>query len=68
MGRARDRAEKLYPRSTHFQNAYLAGVESATAGKDASHCPYRNDPRKTWRQAYRIAWLSGHASVWEPGE
>jgi ribosome modulation factor len=61
--RARARARRLYPRSTAFQGAYMKGARAALAGKGPDACPYRRDPRRSWTQNFRVAWMRGHASI-----
>lgn len=56
------RARRLYPRSSGFQGAYVAGWRAARAGKTSAACPYPADPAKTWRKAWRLAWMRGHLS------
>lgn len=60
---AAQRARRLYPRSKSFQGAYLKGVRAAERGHGESACPYKPDPTKTWRKAYRNAWLRGYRSI-----
>lgn len=59
---ARQRAKRLYPKSRALQGSYMKGVKAALAGRPESACPYRVDARKTWRVAFRRAWLRGHQS------
>lgn len=61
--RARERARRLYPRSTGFQGAYVKGARSALRGENSTACPYKDDPKKTWRKAWRLAWMRGHQSA-----
>lgn len=61
--RARAMAKRLYPRSKNFQGAFVKGASAARAGHPESACPYARDPAKTWRLAYRKAWMRGHQSV-----
>jgi ribosome modulation factor len=63
LARAQQRALRLYPRSKGFRSAYLAGARAALAGRPVDACPYRRDPGKTWRQAYRLAWMRGYESI-----
>ncbi len=62
LARAGDRARRLY-KAKGFQTAYVNGAQAAIIRRGVSWCPYPPDPRKTWRMAYRKAWLRGHASV-----
>jgi hypothetical protein len=68
LARARQRAQKLYPRSKGFENTYVRGARAALDGKTSAECPYPNDPSKTWRKAYRLAWMRGHQSCRVIGE
>lgn len=63
LARARDRARRLYPRSKGFRTVYLRGAHARTVGLTADACPYPRDVAKTWRNAYRRAWLRGYESV-----
>lgn len=58
---AQKRARRLY-RSKGFQNAYLRGYMTAESGRSRDACPYKRDEKKTWRLAYRRAWLAGWSS------
>lgn len=59
---ATQRARRLY-NARGFRTAYINGARAALAGKTAGECPYRHDPNKTWRAAYRNAWILGWQSV-----
>lgn len=63
---AQRRARKLYPRSKGFRGAYLKGARAALRGAPESACPYPDDPAKTWRQAWRLAWMRGYLSIAPP--
>ena len=60
---AQARAARLYPRSVGFRSAYVHGAAAAEAGRTESTCPYARESAKTWRSAFRAAWMRGHASV-----
>lgn len=62
LRRARVRAWRLY-RGKAFREAYVAGARARLNGRPAEACPYAPDPGKTWRHAYRRAWLRGYESV-----
>lgn len=62
LARVRRQSRKLY-RSKGFQGAYVAGAVAALGGRPADTCPYALDRMKTWRQAYRRAWLRGYQSI-----
>lgn len=59
---ARRRARRLYPRSKGFQGAYVKGYSARSRGQPSSTCPYNDDPTKTWRKAWRLAWMRGFQS------
>lgn len=59
---AQARARRLYPKSKGYRNAYLAGWRAARNGADSKACPYPEDGEKTWRKAWRLAWIRGHLS------
>lgn len=63
LSRAARNARKQYPKSTAFQSAYMKGVRAKLNGLQESDCPYSPDPKKTWRRAYRAAWLRGFQSM-----
>ena len=56
------RARRAYT-APGFRGAYVRGAAAALAGRPADACPYARDPKKTWRAAYRSAWLAGYTSV-----
>lgn len=41
----------------------MKGAQARLGGQPADSCPYARDDRKTWRNAYRKAWLRGWKSV-----
>lgn len=57
------RARRIYPRAKGLQTAYRNGAGAAAAGRSIDSCPYARDPYKTWRVAYRTAWLGGYRSI-----
>lgn len=57
------RARRIYPRAKGLRTAYRNGAVAALAGKPIDVCPYAHDLGKTWRLAYRLAWLGGYQSV-----
>lgn len=61
--RAQARARRLYPRQKGMRSVYVAGARAAHTGRPSSACPYPDDPAKTWRKAWRLAWMRGHHSV-----
>lgn len=63
LRRAQERARRIYPRAVGFQRVYVRGASARLAGLPPDACPYRRDPAKTWRNAYRRAWLRGYESV-----
>lgn len=60
---ARTRAQRLYPRSTQFQNTFVAGARAAILGRPADACPYQRDGAGSWRRTFRSVWLHGWESV-----
>lgn len=67
LQRAEQRARRLY-RAVGFRSAYVNGVRAGLTGKPVSECPYRSEAAKTWRSAYRHAWILGWQSVNEGSE
>lgn len=63
LARARSRARRIYPRSTAFQGAYMKGVKAKLGDLSPESCPYPRDPRRSWRQNFRVAWFRGYGSV-----
>jgi ribosome modulation factor len=63
LARAQERAERVYPKSTAFQGAYVKGARAKLAGRPVGSCPYKRDSRNTWRTAWRLAWIRGYNSV-----
>lgn len=57
------RALRLYPRAKGLRTAYRNGAACALDRGSIDSCPYAHDPHKTWRLAYRQAWLGGYRSV-----
>lgn len=60
--RARRRALGLY-RSAGFRTAYVNGALARAGGLGLDSCPYPADPARSWRNAYRKAWLRGWRSA-----
>lgn len=61
------RARRLY-KAPGFRKAYVAGAVAAYAGRPIDVCPYPIERTRTWRTAYRRAWLRGHSSIAPPDE
>lgn len=65
---ARERAERLYPKSKGYRNVYVAGARARLAGRASTTCPYEAKAG-TWSVAWRLAWIRGWQSADEgPGD
>lgn len=56
------RAARLY-KSPAFRKVYVAGAAAANVGRSIDVCPYPTERQRTWRTAYRRAWLRGYTSI-----
>lgn len=62
-GDAQRRALRLYPKAKNFRSTYLRGARARLAGRPADACPYPLDRTRSWRLAYRRAWLRGWEDI-----
>lgn len=54
---------RRYSETPHYRNAYYRGALAAIKNQPIDANPYKPDPKKSWRVAYRRAWTAGHRSV-----